>query len=664
MARSSAAADDLVQDACVTALQNAPEGAEMRPWLRSAMRKLAWGRARADTRRVQREEIFSLNMPPSAGPDPLLRYGVDRARLAQALDTLPEPFRSTVVQRYLEGRSCAEIARAAQVPAGTVRWRQTRALELLRGELEGRQRRGRRVRQARIVWLLPALGIQRAAAAVSRDLLALSAHAKLAGLALAGLVVAYGLHLLDDAEQANRPASPDTALAAASVPLAPGGMSRMWEQPGPAARAERLPAVGSAHGPDSRSSHATRPASSGHPGHRRRAARRPRVRGMDPGSHPASRVLEDCWLDERGQLRCHKPPMTPTIPGRPSCDFLNRNVAFIDTTRSTQLMKISYANRFLSAALLANMALAANLGCQLYVDSPDGTGSSGGANRRADDPPCVTKEGPNGSVCTTCTDEAGAETTMCAPADCHSETLPDGSLCTTCVDEAGNSETVCETPGPQDPEQPDPSCFTYVEAWRFMCTVCDGGGAWETECVAAQCSTDGNGCYTCVDENGRTESGCSENLDCWGYGDSATGAHSFTACTTSVCPDGTATRTCHYPGPETCNYTEIRGSRCLSCGYPDGSGTYTCLSDPNDPMPDPLFDRPADLPAPGTCVTEASPGGFWSCTTCTEADGYASSNCSYGAASSCTAERLDDDRTCSRCTYPDGSVSSLCFLVF
>lgn len=318
-------------------------------------------------------------------------------------------------------------------------------------------------------------------------------------------------------------------------------------------------------------------------------------------------------------------------------------------------MNNSYANRFLTAALIANMALATSAGCQLYFDSPDGAGSP--SDKHLEDESCETREGVNGGVCTTCIDEAGAETTMCAPADCYSETLPDSSVCTTCADEAGNSETVCEAP---DPEQPGSECFSYVDAWRFICTICDG--TWEAECEAARCSTDGAGCYTCATADGHTISGCSDNLDCWSYSASATGTYSFTACETTVCPDGTATKTCHYPGPDTCTYSEEGDARCLSCTYPDGSGTGTCLFDPNEPMPDPLFDRPADLPAPGRCVTDASPGGFWSCTTCTDAAGYARSTCTYGASSSCTAESQGSN-VCSNCTYPDGSDTSLCFAI-
>ncbi len=57
-------------------------------------------------------------------------------QLAAHVKALPEPFRATVLLRYFEGVSAAEIARRDRVPAGTVRWRLKRALDLLRERLD------------------------------------------------------------------------------------------------------------------------------------------------------------------------------------------------------------------------------------------------------------------------------------------------------------------------------------------------------------------------------------------------------------------------------------------------------------------------------------------------------------------------------------------------
>jgi RNA polymerase sigma-70 factor (ECF subfamily) len=655
IARSSAAADDLVQDTCVTALENAPADAELRPWLRSVMRNLAVGKWRSETRRAQREEIFHQHMPANSEPDPLLEYGVDCRRLAEALETLPEPFRSTVVQRYIEGRSCADIAREEKVPAGTVRWRQTRALELLRGELavQAPSLRGRR---ARIVWLLPIVGIERVAAIVSRGLLALSGHSKLAGLVLVGLAVALGIGLLDSSGQ-DLPASPVAAPSAATVRQG-SGAARPWSQT-PSAERMRVEQALAAMRARSLTGPASYSSSERPPGDAEDAEQtgQPRGIGIDGDSHPAADLLEDCWRDEHGEPHCREPLMKSNPPGRPTCDFLNRNVAFIDNNRSNQLMNVPYANRFLTAALLANMAMATSMGCQAQLDSRDEPGSVGDNDPLGDgNSSCVTKVGLNDGACTSCSDADGVERTMCAPADCYTETLPDGTVCTTCADEAGNSDTYCQEPSDEEPDEPGPECYTYVDSWRFLCEYC--AGQERATCVPAQCSIDAAGCATCVDASGRAITECSE-VDCAVHHASATGASSFSVCNISMCPDGTATQTCHYPGTDTCDSYTQDGSSCLKCAYPDGSEANKCQLDPSNPLPDPQFDRPTDLPAPGTCVTEASPGGFWSCTTCTDADGYTNSSCDYGAGSSCT-RGMRGGQLCTNCTYPDGSVASLC----
>jgi hypothetical protein len=58
--------------------------------------------------------------------------------VVESVKGLPEPLRTTVLLRYFEERSSAEIARQMRVPAGTVRWRLKSALEHLREELDQR----------------------------------------------------------------------------------------------------------------------------------------------------------------------------------------------------------------------------------------------------------------------------------------------------------------------------------------------------------------------------------------------------------------------------------------------------------------------------------------------------------------------------------------------
>lgn len=135
------AADDLVQDTALAALQGAPPGElPRRAWLGGVARRLAARRFRSEARRRQRESRVARSeaLPDSAEL-------VDRAelgeRLASAARALPEPFRRTILLRYLEGASSEEIARREGKPADTVRWRVRRGLELLRAELVQRHDR-------------------------------------------------------------------------------------------------------------------------------------------------------------------------------------------------------------------------------------------------------------------------------------------------------------------------------------------------------------------------------------------------------------------------------------------------------------------------------------------------------------------------------------------
>ncbi len=203
LVRSPAAADDLVQDTCVTALRVAPPDADMRPWLRGVMRHLASHYVRGERRRIAREDSYQRITSSIAAPDGILEYGVGRERLRDIVESLPEPFRSTVVQRYLEGLSCAEIARAHRVPAGTVRWRQTRALELLRSRLEDGARTTRRRR--RLFWPFAGAGSSLSA---GRSLLPVPGRGSLVAVGLAGLVAIIGLGLRTGADDSVAEAHP------------------------------------------------------------------------------------------------------------------------------------------------------------------------------------------------------------------------------------------------------------------------------------------------------------------------------------------------------------------------------------------------------------------------------------------------------------------------
>jgi RNA polymerase sigma-70 factor (ECF subfamily) len=128
-------AEDVAQDAWLQALKQRPSTAtSLRGWLAEVMRRLAHTRTRADARRQTRErdEIVEGEVPPA---DRLLEKAELLRRIVVLVGELEEPYRSTLLLRYFENQSAAEIARQAGIPAGTVRWRIKEALDQLRARL-------------------------------------------------------------------------------------------------------------------------------------------------------------------------------------------------------------------------------------------------------------------------------------------------------------------------------------------------------------------------------------------------------------------------------------------------------------------------------------------------------------------------------------------------
>ncbi len=133
-----AAADDVVQDSLIVAWRRAPrDGGALEPWLSCVLRNLAWKRRRSALRRVEHEGRAEGPRPQADPRETAERLDLQR-RVLEAVQSLEEPLRTTLVLRYFEGRNSAEIAQLQGVPAGTVRWRLSRAIEELRGRLDER----------------------------------------------------------------------------------------------------------------------------------------------------------------------------------------------------------------------------------------------------------------------------------------------------------------------------------------------------------------------------------------------------------------------------------------------------------------------------------------------------------------------------------------------
>lgn len=132
---SSADAEDLTQEAFCKAqlhLGQLRDPSRARPWLFSILRNAYLHRARADRqeRCVPLEGVGDLAEPmPPVLPD------IDPERLQQALDDLPEAFRTPIILYYFEDFGYREIAEQMDLPIGTVMSRLARAKAYLRSRL-------------------------------------------------------------------------------------------------------------------------------------------------------------------------------------------------------------------------------------------------------------------------------------------------------------------------------------------------------------------------------------------------------------------------------------------------------------------------------------------------------------------------------------------------
>jgi len=135
-----AGAEDVVQDTYEVALAKPPaKPGPLRPWLGGVARNLARMATRGRRRRERREQAL-----PEAAEPPSPEEVVARAELYQRIGALvlelPEPLRSTVLLRYVEGMSAADIARSQGIPGGTVRARLKDALDRIRATLDTERR--------------------------------------------------------------------------------------------------------------------------------------------------------------------------------------------------------------------------------------------------------------------------------------------------------------------------------------------------------------------------------------------------------------------------------------------------------------------------------------------------------------------------------------------
>ncbi len=129
-------AEDVVQGTFLAALERPPRsGSNLRAWLATVARNLAFRKRRSRTRRQRRETGAPGPRPLSSPGEVAARLELQR-RMTAAVRALAEPYRSAILHRYFDGHSPAEIAAASGTPVRTVKSRLYRALTMLRAQLD------------------------------------------------------------------------------------------------------------------------------------------------------------------------------------------------------------------------------------------------------------------------------------------------------------------------------------------------------------------------------------------------------------------------------------------------------------------------------------------------------------------------------------------------
>ncbi|HKE00056.1 MAG TPA: sigma-70 family RNA polymerase sigma factor, partial [Planctomycetota bacterium] len=219
LVRDASRADDLVQETWLSALRRGPDQASsLRPWLARVLGRLAMREARATRRRASREERVARPEPLESPASVVARAELHR-QVVEAVLEIPEPFRTTLLERYFEERSCAEIARRSGIPEGTARWRVARGLELLRERLDARHGGDR------FAWCVALLPLTKPAtagagiAAVFSGVVVMKAAWTLGGVAAAGVLAV----LLARGLSTGAPGTPQRASVEPELAVAPGG---------------------------------------------------------------------------------------------------------------------------------------------------------------------------------------------------------------------------------------------------------------------------------------------------------------------------------------------------------------------------------------------------------------------------------------------------------
>lgn len=224
LVRDADAAADLAQDAWTTALERPPRTLRSpRGWLATVLRNRARDTHRRATRRSAREARVARPEALTA-TDELAERADTQRQVIEAVLALDQPYRSTVLWRYFDGHSTAEIAERTNVAVSTVRTRLARAHDQLRDRLRAAHGGDERAWRAALLPLVDGAGIGAPGGTAAAG--ALPAGGALFAIALLALL-GVGVVLL--------------ALPSGDSPAPAGSSSPGGADAGPATASSRVP---------------------------------------------------------------------------------------------------------------------------------------------------------------------------------------------------------------------------------------------------------------------------------------------------------------------------------------------------------------------------------------------------------------------------------------
>lgn len=140
-----ARAQDIVQQTWLAALKTPPRSMNAaRAWLGRVTRNFAFRSYNEESNRRKREESSAQSEKSSSTPEELLQRVELQREVADAVTKLPALYRATVLHHFFEEMSVTEIAHQHGIPVTTVRSRLTKALDLLRMQLDDKYGGSRR----------------------------------------------------------------------------------------------------------------------------------------------------------------------------------------------------------------------------------------------------------------------------------------------------------------------------------------------------------------------------------------------------------------------------------------------------------------------------------------------------------------------------------------